>query len=186
MARIGRPAGLVLLALGPVLAAAYAGAGHLGVRAAVRAQIADPKWEGGTIDDSGMTSTGTDAWQMILLTALLAGLVALAYLVIGLLLRRPRRGRTALLVVSGVLVLPYTLAFAVALINPARALAGLTGQSGFVAGLPGWQSYAAYLILLGGLAQSAGMVMAAADGRRAAAAKKSQESPQSSAAQAGS
>ncbi|GAB2906973.1 hypothetical protein ACFMQL_27515 [Nonomuraea fastidiosa] len=178
MAGRGRPAGLVLLALGPVLAAAYAGAGYLGVRAAVRAQIADPEWEGGRIDASGMTTMGADAWRIILLTALFAGLVALAYLVIGLLLRRPGRGRTALLVVSGLLILPYTLAFAIALLNPARALAALTDQSGFVSGLPDWQSYAAYLILIGGVAQAVGMVMAATDGRRAAAAHKAREAQQ--------
>ncbi|MFG1695767.1 hypothetical protein [Nonomuraea sp. NPDC049309] len=181
MAGKGRPAGLVLLALGPVLAAAYAGAGYLGVRAAVRAQIADPGWEGGRIDASGMTTTGADAWGIIALTALVAGLVALAYLVIGLLLRRPRRGRTALLVVSGLLILPYALSFVIALLNPARALAALGDQAGFVAGLPDWQSYAAYLILIGGLAQAVGVVMAATDGRRAAAgtAEHARESPPS-------
>lgn len=167
----GRPAAVVLLALGPVLAAAYAGAEYVGIRAAVRAQVAHPEWEGGRIDASGMTTTGADSWRIAALVALFAGLMSLAYLVIGLLLRRPRRGRTALLVISGVLILPYALAFAVALLDPGRGLAALGDQVGFVEGLPAWQPYTAYLILIGGLAQAAGMVMATADGRRAAAAR---------------
>ncbi|WP_043638533.1 hypothetical protein [Nonomuraea candida] len=165
----GRPVELVLLALGPVLVAAYAGAGHLAVRAAVRAQIAGPSWEGGRIDASQMTSLGVDTWRLTWWTALLVGVVALAYAVIGALLRRGGRGRTLLLVVSGVLVAPYALGFLVALVNPVRLLAGLYDSPDFAGGLPGWQPYTAFLLAAAGLVQAVGLAMAAARGKRAAA-----------------
>ncbi|GAA3699224.1 hypothetical protein GCM10022224_076460 [Nonomuraea antimicrobica] len=166
MAGFGRPVGLVLLGLGPVLVAAYAGAGHTAVRAAVREQVAGPSWEGGRIDDSGMTSLGLDTWQLTGLTALVTGVVALAVAVIGALLLRPRRGRTTLLVVSGFLILPYALGFLVALVNPVRILGSLRSAD-FVAGLPAWQPFTAVLLLAAGLVQAVGMSMTAAQGRRA-------------------
>jgi hypothetical protein len=168
MAGSGRPAGIVLLALGPTLAAAYAGAGHLAIRAAVRAQTAGPEWEGGRIDGSGLTSLGVDTWRLTWWTAMVVGLAAVAYLVFGVLLLRERRGRTVILVVSGVLIVPYALGFGVALFNPVELLAGLYDSPDFLAGLPAWQPYTAWLLLAGGLAQAVGMVMAAAHGKRAA------------------
>ncbi|TDD54251.1 hypothetical protein E1286_05915 [Nonomuraea terrae] len=167
----GRPAGLVLLALGPVLAAAYAGAGHVAVQAAVRAQISGPGWEGGRIDADGMTSLGLDAWRVTWWTALLVGVVALAYVVIGLLLRRHGRGRAFLLVLSGTLIVPYVLGFAVALVNPVKLLASLYDVPDFAAGLPAWHSATAFLLLAAGLAQAVGLPLAAAQGRRAAASR---------------
>lgn len=168
----GRLAGLVLLALGPVLVTLYAGLGLLAVRGAAAAQIADPAWAGGRISAGGLTSLGVDAWRMTWWTALLVGVVALAYTVIGLLLRRPlHRGRAFLLVLSGFLIFPYALGFVVALVNPAKLLAGLYGASGFVSGLPSWQPAAAFLLLGAGAVQSVGLVVAAAQGRRASAAR---------------
>lgn len=166
MAGRARPVGLVLLALGPVLVAAYAGAGYLAVRGAVRAQVADPGWPGGLIDASGMTSLGVDTWRLTWWIALFVGVVALAYAVMGALLRRRGRGRTSLLVISGVLILPYALGFLIALINPVRALAGLYDSPDFVAGLPPWQPATAYLLLAAGLVQAVGMSIAAAEGKR--------------------
>ncbi|TYB67809.1 hypothetical protein FXF51_13645 [Nonomuraea sp. PA05] len=170
MAGSGRLAGLVLLALGPVLAAAYAGAGHVAVRAAVRAQLAGPGWQGGGVDESGLTSLGVDTWRLTWWTAAVVGLAAVAYLVFGVLLQRERRGRTLILVVSGVLIVPYALGFGVALFNPVVLLANLYESPDFLAGLPAWQPYTAWLLLAGGLAQAVGMVLAAAQGKRAAAA----------------
>lgn len=164
----GRVAGLVLLAMGPALVAAYAGAGHVAVRAGVRAQVTGPGWQGGRIDAAGMTSLGVDAWRLTWWTAAFAGLVALSYVVIGALLRRGRRGRTPLLVLSGLLIVPYALSFVVALVNPVALLARPYQSPDFAAGLPPWQPATAYLLLAAGLAQGAGLVLAAVEGRRTA------------------
>ncbi|MEV0384505.1 hypothetical protein [Nonomuraea sp. NPDC050643] len=163
----GRPIGVVLLALGPVLAVAYAGVNHVAIRMAVEAQIAGPRWVGGLIDADGMTSLGVDAWRLTWWTTLFVGLVALAYLVIGALLRRRSRGRTALLVLSGVLVIPYALGFLVALINPVKTLAALYHTRDFTDGLPGWQPATALILLAAALVQAAGLPLTAAEGRRA-------------------
>ncbi|MFC5830740.1 hypothetical protein [Nonomuraea insulae] len=165
MAGRARPVGLVLLALGPVLVAAYAGAGYLAVRRGVRAQVSDPGWPGGMIDASGMTTLGVDSWRLTWWTALFVGVVALAYAVMGMLLRRGR-GRTPLLVISGVLILPYSLGFLIALINPVRGLAALSDSPEFLSGLPPWQSALAYLLLAAGLVQAVGMSIATAQGKR--------------------
>ncbi|MEV4178860.1 hypothetical protein [Nonomuraea sp. NPDC049709] len=163
----GRPVDVVLLALGPVLVAAYAVTGHLAVRTAVRAQIAGPEWEGGSIDSSGMTSLGIDTWRVTWWTALVVGLVAVAYTAIGTLLRRAGRGRTLLLVVSGVLIVPYALGVFVAMNNPVKLLAQLYDSPDFAAGLPPWQPYNFLLLLAAGLIQAVGLPMASAKGRRA-------------------
>ncbi|MEV0312685.1 hypothetical protein [Nonomuraea fuscirosea] len=164
----GRLVGLVLLAMGPVLVAAYAGAGHAAVRAGVRAQVTGPEWQGGRIDAGGLTSLGVDAWRLTWWTAAFAGLMALAYLVIGALLRRGRRGRTPLLVIAGLLIAPYALSFLVALINPVALLARPYQSPDFAAGLPPWQPATAFLLLAAGLVQAVGLVLAAVAGRRAA------------------
>ncbi|WP_211370655.1 hypothetical protein, partial [Nonomuraea turkmeniaca] len=117
-----------------------------------------------------LTSLGVDAWRLVWWTALLVGVVAVAYAVIGVLLRRPRRGRTLLLVVSGFLIVPYALGFVVAFLNPVRLLAALYDAADFAAGVPSWQTATAFLILAAGLAQAAGLVLAAREGRRATAA----------------
>lgn len=157
-------AGLVLSALGPVLVAAYVGAGHVAIRAAVRTQIAGPEWAGGRIDASGMTSLGVDAWRVTWWTATFVGLVAVAYAVFGLLLHRASRGRTPILVVSGVLSVPYALGAVFAMINPVALLA--YDSPDFLAGLPGWQGYAAWLLPAAGLVQAVGLALAAARGKR--------------------
>ncbi|MEV0616024.1 hypothetical protein AB0I81_22100 [Nonomuraea sp. NPDC050404] len=170
MARSGRgwPVGLMLVALGPVLVAAYAGAGYLAIRTAARAQVAGPHWEGGMIDASGLTSLGVDTWRLTWWTALFTGLLALSYLVIAVLLRRRSRGRTPLLVVSGILILPYALGFFFALFNLVGVFANVYESPDFVGGLPWWQPYTAYLLLAAGLVQAVGLVIADAQGRRAA------------------
>ncbi|MGW4961930.1 hypothetical protein ACWEPL_32340 [Nonomuraea sp. NPDC004186] len=161
----------VLPALGPVLAAAYAGVNHVAIEAAVKAQIAGPEWAGGRLAADGMTGLGRDAWRLVLATAVVVGVLGVVYAVIGVLLRRGGRGRTPLLVLSGVLIVPYALAVLVALINPARALAGLYDTPDFAGGLPGWQSATVLVLVAAGLAQAAGVAMAAAEGRRAASAR---------------
>ncbi|MGI5292473.1 hypothetical protein ACQEVF_55510 [Nonomuraea polychroma] len=167
--------GLLLLALGPVLAAAYAAVNHAAIRTAAKAQVNGPEWEGGRIGADGLTSLGVDAWRLVWWTALLVGLVAVAYAVIGVLLRRPRRGRALLLVLSGFLIVPYVLGFAVAFLNPVRLLAGLYDAADFAAGVPSWQQATAFLLLAAGLAQAAGLVLAAAEGRRAGAGASDKE-----------
>ncbi|TDD19484.1 hypothetical protein [Nonomuraea diastatica] len=165
-----RPIDLVLLALGPVLAAAYAAANHAAIRVAVRAQVTGPEWEGGPVGAGEMTALGADTWRLTWWIALFVGVVAIAYVVIGVLLRRRGRGRTLLLVLSGVLIVPYALAFLVALINPVHLLAGLYDSPGFASGVPGWQAGTAFIVLAAGLAQTAGLAMAASAGRRVAGA----------------
>ncbi|GAA3208662.1 hypothetical protein [Nonomuraea helvata] len=125
MARSRWPVALGLLTLGPVLAAAYAGANLVAIRTAVKTQIAGPEWAGGRLGPDGMTALGTDAGRLVSWTALLAGVLGVVYAVIGVLLRRRGRGRTFLFVLSGVLIIPYALAVFVALLNPVRMLAGL-------------------------------------------------------------
>ncbi|MEO3884973.1 hypothetical protein [Nonomuraea sp. B5E05] len=165
-----RPTDLVLLALGPVLAGAYAAVNHAAIREAVRAQIAGPEWEGGPLGPGEMTALGTDVWRLTWWIALFTGVVAVAYLVIGALLRRRGRGRTLLMVLSGVLMVPYALAFLVALMNPVHSLPGLYDSPDFAAGVPGWQAATPLIVLAAGLTQAVGMAMAASTGRRAARA----------------
>ncbi|WP_188192828.1 hypothetical protein [Nonomuraea sp. SYSU D8015] len=155
MARVG----LVLLALGPILAAAYAGVNRLAIQEGAKAQVNGPEWEGGRVGADGLTSLGAEAWQLVWWTALLVSVVALAYVAIGVLLRRPGRGRTFLLVLSGFLILPYALGFLIAFIDPVRLLAGLRDAGDFVDGLPPWQEATPFLLLTGGLVQAVGMVL---------------------------
>lgn len=75
MARVG----LVLLALGPVLVAAYAAVSRAAVQAASSAQVNGPEWEGGRVGADGLTSLGVDVWRAAWWTALVVGGVALAY-----------------------------------------------------------------------------------------------------------
>ncbi|MDX3108176.1 hypothetical protein ACIBO5_11165 [Nonomuraea angiospora] len=159
---------VVLPALGPVLAAAYAGVNRVAVEAAVKAQITGPEWAGGRLAADGMTALGRQSWWLILATAVVVGVLGVVYVVIGVLLRRGGRGRTPLLVLSGVLIVPYALAVLVALLNPARALAGLYDTPDFADGLPGWQPATVLILVAAGLAQAVGVAMAAAHGRRAA------------------
>ncbi|KAB8192838.1 hypothetical protein FH608_025630 [Nonomuraea phyllanthi] len=166
-----RPITLYLLALGPVLAAAYAGANLVAIKAAVRAQVASPEWEGALPGPDEMTALGTDVWRVVLMTALLAGALAVAYAVIGLLLRRGSRKRTFLFVLSGVLMVPYALAVFVALLNPVAGLAALYDTPGFTAGLPGWQGGTVVLLVVAALSQAIGLSAATGEGRRALAAE---------------
>ncbi|MGW0803006.1 hypothetical protein [Nonomuraea sp. NPDC002799] len=164
-----RAAGLVLLALGPVLAGAYAGVNRVAVRLASQAQVAGPGWEGGRVGADGLTSLGVDTWRLVWWTAAFVGVLALAFVVIGVLLRRPRRGRTLLLVLSGVLIVPYAVAFLATLINPVRLLARLYDAADFANGIPSWQPGTAFLLLAAGLSQAAGLSLVAGEGKRAAA-----------------
>lgn len=117
--------GLVLLALGPVLAAAYAAVNHAAIRTAAKAQVDGPGWEGGRVGADGLTSLGVYAWRVVGWTALLVGVVAVA---------------------------------------------GLYDAADFAAGVPSWQPATAFLIAAAGVAQTAGLVLAAREGRRAAGA----------------
>ncbi|MFF4614504.1 hypothetical protein [Nonomuraea jabiensis] len=162
---------LVLLALGPILAAAYAVLNLVAIEAAVKAQITGPEWSGGRLLADGMTGLGRDSWRLVLATAVVVGVLGVVYAVIGVLLRRGGRGRTPLLVLSGVLIVPYALAVLSALVNPTRALAGLYDTPDFADGLPGWQSATVLILVAAGLAQAVGVATAAAQGRRAASAR---------------
>ncbi|RVX39440.1 hypothetical protein EDD27_1797 [Nonomuraea polychroma] len=64
---------------------------------------------------------------------------------------------------SGFLIVPYVLGFAAAFLNPVRLLAGLYDAADFAAGVPSWQPATAFLLLAAGLAQAAGLVLAAAE-----------------------
>ncbi|SDI03379.1 hypothetical protein [Nonomuraea jiangxiensis] len=161
----GRPIGLVLLALGPLLVAAYAVVNHAAIRTAVRAQITAPGWEG-RVDADGMTAVGVDTWRLIWWLTLAVELLAVAFGVIGVLLRRSGRGRTFLLVLSGVLIVPYAAASLVAFVNPVRLLAELYNADGFVDGLPSWLSGTALILVAAGLAQAVGLASAAGASRR--------------------
>ncbi|MGN9839516.1 hypothetical protein ACTMTI_15480 [Nonomuraea sp. H19] len=168
MARSGRIS-LVLLALGPALTAAYAAANRVAIEAATEAQINGPEWEGGgPVDADGMTALGVDTWQLIWWTALVVGVVAVAFAAIGVLLRRHRRGRALLLVLSGVLIVPYALGFLAAFLVPLHVFAGLYDAPDFVAGIPSWQPATAFLLLAAGVAQAIGLSLAARSGRREA------------------
>jgi hypothetical protein len=160
---------LVLLALGPVLVAAYAAAGHSAIRLASKAQVDGPEWGGGPMGAGEMTALGVDSWRLVTWTSLLMGVLAMAYVIIGVLLRRRSRGRALLLVSSGVLVVPYALGFFVALLNPVRSLAGLYDSPDFEAGIPSWQPATVLILLAGGLAQAAGVSLAAMTGKQASA-----------------
>ncbi|MET7326998.1 hypothetical protein [Nonomuraea sp. NPDC005650] len=162
---------VVLLALGPVLAAAYAVANLVAIRTAVKAQITGPEWAGGRLAADGMTALGRDYWRLVLVVAVLVGVLGVTYAVMGALLWRGGRGRTPLLVVSGVLIVPYALAVLVVLIIPAKALAGLYDSPDFAGGVPAWQPATVLVLVAAGLAQAVGMAMAAAQGRRATAAR---------------
>lgn len=155
MSRRARLVGLLLLALGPVLVAAYTGTSYLAVRRGVRARV----------DASGMTTLGVDGWRLTWWTALFVGVVALAYTVMGMLLRRGRGGMS-LLVIAGVLIIPYALGFFIALMNPVRGLAALSDSTEFLSALPPWQSVLAYLLLVAGLVQAVGMSIAYSEGKR--------------------
>ncbi|MEV1174323.1 hypothetical protein [Nonomuraea sp. NPDC049784] len=170
MATSRRPVALGLLALGPVLAAAYAGVNLMAIRTAVKAQVEGPEWADGRLGPDGMTALGTDTWQLVLWTALLAGALGVAYAVIGVLLRRRGRGRTFLFVLSGVLIVPYALAVIFALVNPVKALAALYDSPDFAAGVPAWQAGTVLILVVAGLAQAVGLTLAHAEGRRAARA----------------
>ncbi|MEU6710777.1 hypothetical protein ABZ897_04785 [Nonomuraea sp. NPDC046802] len=181
MAGSGRrgPIGLILLALGPVLTAVYAGVNHAAIRMASKAQVAGPQWQGGQgrVGADGLTSLGVDAWRLTWWTAAFVGVLAVAFVVIGLLLRRRARGRTVLLVLSGVLIVPYAFAFLVAMINPMKLLAELYKVPDFVSGIPSWQSSASFLLLAAGLSQAIGLSLAAGEGKRAGQAADAQQAP---------
>ncbi|MEV0229013.1 hypothetical protein [Nonomuraea sp. NPDC050786] len=170
MARSRWPVALGLLALGPLLAAAYAGVNLVAIRAAVQAQVAGPEWAGGRLGPGGMTALGTDTWRLVSWTALLAGFLSVVYAVIGVLLRRRGRGRTFLLVLSGVLIVPYALAVLVALVNPVKMLPELYDSPDFAGGIPAWQAGTVAILVAAGLAQAVGLCMAAAEARRATTA----------------
>jgi hypothetical protein len=157
MARVG----LVLLALGPVLAAAYAAVNRAAIVVAAKAQVSGPEWEGGRVGADGLTAVGVDAWRVVWWTAVLVGAIALAYVAIGLLLWRRGRGRSFLLVLSGFLILPYALGVVIAFVNPVRALPKLYDTPGFADGIPSWQPATAFLLLAAGLAQATGLPLAA-------------------------
>ena len=167
----GRPVGLVLVALGPVLVAAYAGVNRVAIQLAVKAQTRGPEWEGGRVDPDGMTSLGVDTWRTVWWTAAFVGAVALAFVIIGVLLRRGSRGRTLLLVLSGVLIVPYAAGIFIAFLNPVKALAGLYDAPDFSDGIPGWQAATVLLLIAAGLSQAVGVSRAAAGGKRAAPAR---------------
>ncbi|TDE47480.1 hypothetical protein E1295_22770 [Nonomuraea mesophila] len=165
-----RSTDLVLLALGPLLAPVYAAVNYAAIKAGVRAEVTGPEWEGDPPAAGEMTALGTDLWRLTVWIALFMGLVAVVYLVMGVLLRRRSRGRTVIMVLSGVLIVPYSLVFFVALANPVLALAGLYDTPDFSAGVPGWQAATPLIVLVAGLAQAVGMAMASSAGRRAARA----------------
>ncbi|MFI7124176.1 hypothetical protein ACIBQ1_00690 [Nonomuraea sp. NPDC050153] len=162
---------VVLLALGPVLAAAYAVVNLVAIRTAVKAQITGPEWGGGRLAADGMTALGRDYWSLVLIVAVVVGVLGVMYAVMGALLRRGGRGRTPLLVVSGVLIVPYALAVLFMLTVPAKAAAGLYDSPDFADGIPAWQPATVLVLVAAGLAQAVGMVLAAVEGRRAAAAR---------------
>nr|SBO94559.1 hypothetical protein BN4615_P4075 [Nonomuraea gerenzanensis] len=152
------------------MVAAYAGAGRVAIEAGVRAQIGDPATWTGLVHPSGLTTLGVDTWRLTWWTALVVGLVSVLYTVFGVLLRRGSRGRALILVMSGVLIVPYALGFGVALFNPPVMMGNFYDSPEFLSGLPGWQPYTAWLLLAGGLCQAVGLVRAATRRRRDAAA----------------
>ncbi|MEU1720902.1 hypothetical protein ACNF49_42615 [Actinomadura sp. ATCC 39365] len=148
---------LILLLSGPVLAAAYAAVNYAALRTASGARGDAPA---GRITSDGLSSLGSDLWWIVRGVALVAGVAAVGIAVVGLLLRRAARGRGALLVSSGVLILPYALGLAVAVYNPVPRLAGFYDHPAFADALPPWQSFSALLLLAAALAQAVGLVRA--------------------------
>ncbi|MFI6923711.1 hypothetical protein ACIBIZ_27505 [Nonomuraea spiralis] len=156
-----RPGSLALLLSGPVLVAAYAAVNHAAISTASRAA-------GGRITSGGLTALGADLWWVVKGVALVAGLAAAGLAVVGVLLRRRGRGRSPLLVLSGVLVVPYALGVAVALYNPVPRLAAFYRSPAFADALPPWQAGSALLLLAAALAQVVGAVRTAARAHGAA------------------
>ncbi|MFI7690955.1 hypothetical protein ACIBQ6_17930 [Nonomuraea sp. NPDC049655] len=148
---------LILLLSGPVLAAAYAAVNYAALRTASGARGPDPA---DPMTSGGLTSLGSDLWWIVRGIALVAGVAAAGIAVVGLLLRRAARGRGALLVLSGVLILPYTLGLAAAVYNPVPRLAGFYDHQTFADALPPYQWFSALLLLAAALAQAVGMVRA--------------------------
>ncbi|MGW4405793.1 hypothetical protein ACWEJ6_17325 [Nonomuraea sp. NPDC004702] len=153
----GRTGTLILLLSGPVLAAAYAAVNYAALRTASAARGPDPA---DPMTSGGLTSLGSDLWWIVRGIALVAGVAAAGIAVVGLLLRRAARGRGALLVLSGVLILPYTLGLAAAVYNPVPRLAGFYDHQTFADALPPYQWFSALLLLAAALAQAVGMVRA--------------------------
>ncbi|MFF0861711.1 hypothetical protein ACFYUV_08150 [Nonomuraea sp. NPDC003560] len=153
----GRTGTLILLLSGPVLAAAYAAVNYAALRTASEARGPDPA---DPMTSGGLTSLGSDLWWIVRGIALVAGVAAAGIAVVGLLLRRAARGRGALLVLSGVLILPYTLGLAAAVYNPVPRLAGFYDHQTFADALPPYQWFSALLLLAAALAQAVGMVRA--------------------------
>ncbi|MFC4119486.1 hypothetical protein [Nonomuraea zeae] len=165
----GRLVSLVLLVLGPFLVAAYVAVNRVAIRLAAAAQVKGPEWEGGRVGSDGLTSLGVDTWRAVWWSAAFMGVVAVAFVVIGVLLRRGGRGRTPLLVLSGVLLVPYAGVILFAYFNPVRLLSGLYDTPDFSDGIPSWQ-WATFLILLAaGVAQAIGLGLSAGEGRRRSA-----------------
>ncbi|MFI9590780.1 hypothetical protein [Nonomuraea sp. NPDC052265] len=156
----GRTGTLVLLLSGPVLVAVYAAVNYAALRVASRSR-------GDAITSGGLSSLGSEFWWIALGIALVAGVAAVGVAVAGLLLRRATRGRIALLVVSGVLILPYALGLFVAIANPMRGLAALYDEEAFVDAVPPWQLGSCLLLLVAALAQAVGMVRANSEARTA-------------------
>ncbi|MER6508008.1 hypothetical protein ABT158_14410 [Nonomuraea sp. NPDC001636] len=153
----GRTGTLILLLSGPVLAAAYAAVNYAALRTASGTRGPDPA---DPMTSGGLTSLGSDLWWIVRGIALVAGVAAAGIAVVGLLLRRAARGRGALLVVSGVLILPYVLGLAAAVYNPVPRLPGFYDHQAFAGALPPYQYFSALLLLVAALAQAVGMVRA--------------------------
>ncbi|MGW2220788.1 hypothetical protein ACWCSD_37870 [Nonomuraea sp. NPDC001684] len=154
----GRTGTLILLLSGPVLAAAYAAVNYAALRTASGARGPDPA---DPMTSGGLTSLGSDLWWIVRGIALVAGVAAAGIAVVGLLLlRRAAQGRGALLVLSGVLILPYALGLAAAVYNPVPGLAGFYDHQAFADALPPYQWFSALLLLAAALAQAIGMVRA--------------------------
>ncbi|MEV4394609.1 hypothetical protein [Nonomuraea sp. NPDC049607] len=162
----GRTGTLVLLLSGPVLVAAYAAVNYAALRTASQARAGDP---GGRITSGGLSSLGSDLWWITRGVALVAAVAAVGLAVVGLLLRRATRRRGALLVLSGVLILPYTLGVMAAVYNPAPRLAGFYDDVAFEDALPPWQYASSLLVVVAALAQAVGMVRAHSEARTASA-----------------
>ncbi|GAA3555654.1 hypothetical protein GCM10022419_040100 [Nonomuraea rosea] len=162
----GRPVGLVLLALGPVLVAAYAAVNRVAIQLAAAAQVKGPEWGGRRVGSDGLTSLGVDTWRAVWWSAAFLGAVAVAFVVIGAHLRRSSRGRTPLLVLSGVLIVPYAVVILLAYLNPVRLLGEFYDAPDFSDGIPSWQGAAFLLLIAAGLAQAVGFSITAGEGKR--------------------
>ncbi|NUP67946.1 MAG: hypothetical protein HOW71_37920 [Nonomuraea sp.] len=148
----GRPGGPVLLMSGPVLVGAYAAVNYAAIRAASGAQRSGS----GRVTPDGLTSLGVDVWWVVKGVTLVVGFAALTVAVVGLLLRRRGRGRSFLLVLAGVPIVPYALGIAVAFANPVPWMATFYRSPDFAAALPSWQPASALILLAAALAQAAG------------------------------